>query len=167
MLFRVLPTLITLMSGDKSLQCFYMTRRSKSWSQGRKRIDMILNIYQLWQAEWGFTGIFCFTRIEVLIISSTVNYQKVKFLKNEIICVSHLYAKVVVFSKVPLPNYRFDLDDKRPQREVFSHNSVSLAVPFCMHFSMHHYTAINVHCRVQCCLFCFLFLFHDVCSGPK
>lgn len=31
---------------------------------------------------------------------------------------SHQYAKVVVFSKVPLPNYRSDLDDKRPQREV-------------------------------------------------
>ncbi|XP_030455416.2 DExH-box ATP-dependent RNA helicase DExH3 [Syzygium oleosum] len=31
---------------------------------------------------------------------------------------SHLYAKVVVFSKVPLPNYRSDLDDRRPQREV-------------------------------------------------
>nr|XP_043630716.1 DExH-box ATP-dependent RNA helicase DExH3 [Erigeron canadensis] len=31
---------------------------------------------------------------------------------------SRQYAKVVVFSKVPLPNYRPDLDDKRPQREV-------------------------------------------------
>ncbi|KAL5817928.1 hypothetical protein ACOSQ3_026306 [Xanthoceras sorbifolium] len=31
---------------------------------------------------------------------------------------SHQYAKVAVFSKVPLPNYRPDLDDKRPQREV-------------------------------------------------
>ncbi|XWS35012.1 hypothetical protein CRYUN_Cryun21dG0088800 [Craigia yunnanensis] len=31
---------------------------------------------------------------------------------------SHLYSKIAVFSKVPLPNYRFDLDDKRPQREV-------------------------------------------------
>ncbi|KAI3751768.1 hypothetical protein L2E82_22859 [Cichorium intybus] len=31
---------------------------------------------------------------------------------------SHLYAKVFVISKVLLPNYRFDLDDKRPQREV-------------------------------------------------
>ncbi|XP_073307661.1 DExH-box ATP-dependent RNA helicase DExH3-like isoform X1 [Primulina huaijiensis] len=29
-----------------------------------------------------------------------------------------LYGKVVVASKVPLPNYRPDLDDKRPQREV-------------------------------------------------
>ncbi|XP_015170317.1 ATP-dependent RNA helicase DHX36 isoform X2 [Solanum tuberosum] len=31
---------------------------------------------------------------------------------------SNLYSKVVVVSKLPLPNYRFDLDDKRPQREV-------------------------------------------------
>ncbi|CAI9295461.1 unnamed protein product [Lactuca saligna] len=31
---------------------------------------------------------------------------------------SHQYSKVVVFSKVALPNYRSDLDDKRPQREV-------------------------------------------------
>ncbi|CAL0316400.1 unnamed protein product [Lupinus luteus] len=31
---------------------------------------------------------------------------------------SHMYTKVVVFSKVPLPNYRYDLDDRRPQREV-------------------------------------------------
>ncbi|GAB2295267.1 hypothetical protein Dimus_029440 [Dionaea muscipula] len=28
------------------------------------------------------------------------------------------YSRVVVFSKVPLPNYRSDLDDKRPRREV-------------------------------------------------
>ncbi|XP_075489847.1 DExH-box ATP-dependent RNA helicase DExH3-like [Primulina tabacum] len=28
------------------------------------------------------------------------------------------YEKVVVFSKLPLPNYRSDLDEKRPQREV-------------------------------------------------
>ncbi|KAB5539139.1 hypothetical protein DKX38_016672 [Salix brachista] len=31
---------------------------------------------------------------------------------------NELYGKVVVASKVPLPNYRSDLDDKRPQREV-------------------------------------------------
>lgn len=37
---------------------------------------------------------------------------------------SHSYAKVVVFSKAPLPNYRFDLDDKRPQREVLSPASI-------------------------------------------
>lgn len=37
---------------------------------------------------------------------------------SQIMFDSHLYSKVAVFSKVPLPNYRFDLDDKRPQREV-------------------------------------------------
>ncbi|OVA04864.1 Helicase [Macleaya cordata] len=31
---------------------------------------------------------------------------------------SRQYSRVVVFSKAPLPNYRSDLDDKRPQREV-------------------------------------------------
>ncbi|GMQ11438.1 hypothetical protein CsSME_00054076 [Camellia sinensis var. sinensis] len=31
---------------------------------------------------------------------------------------SRQYSKVIVISKVPLPNYRSDLDDKRPQREV-------------------------------------------------
>nr|XP_027191476.1 DExH-box ATP-dependent RNA helicase DExH3 isoform X2 [Cicer arietinum] len=31
---------------------------------------------------------------------------------------SRQYAKLVVFSKAPLPNYRPDLDDKRPLREV-------------------------------------------------
>ncbi|CAO2193358.1 unnamed protein product [Urochloa humidicola] len=31
---------------------------------------------------------------------------------------SRQYSRIVVFSKVPLPNYRSDLDDKRPQREV-------------------------------------------------
>ncbi|KAA0058112.1 DExH-box ATP-dependent RNA helicase DExH3 [Cucumis melo var. makuwa] len=31
---------------------------------------------------------------------------------------SRQYSRVVVFSKDPLPNYRPDLDDKRPQREV-------------------------------------------------
>ncbi|KAL5722068.1 RNA helicase [Ranunculus cassubicifolius] len=34
---------------------------------------------------------------------------------------SRQYSKVVVFSKAPLPNYRSDLDDKRPQREVVIH----------------------------------------------
>lgn len=31
---------------------------------------------------------------------------------------SEIYGKVVVASKIPLPDYRPDLDDKRPQREV-------------------------------------------------
>lgn len=40
---------------------------------------------------------------------------------NSVECCSRQYAKVVVFSKVLLPNYRSDLDDKRPQREVCSY----------------------------------------------
>lgn len=31
-----------------------------------------------------------------------------------------MFGKVIVASKVPLPNYRPDLDDKRPQREVIT-----------------------------------------------
>uniref|UniRef100_A0ACD5TS24 Uncharacterized protein n=1 Tax=Avena sativa TaxID=4498 RepID=A0ACD5TS24_AVESA len=31
---------------------------------------------------------------------------------------SRQYSRIIVFSKAPLPNYRSDLDDKRPQREV-------------------------------------------------
>lgn len=33
---------------------------------------------------------------------------------------SEMFGKVIVASKVPLPNYRPDLDDKRPQREVIT-----------------------------------------------
>ncbi|PNX70553.1 ATP-dependent RNA helicase DHX36-like protein [Trifolium pratense] len=37
---------------------------------------------------------------------------------SSILMHSEVFGKVVVASKVPLPNYRPDLDDKRPQREV-------------------------------------------------
>ncbi|GMY18472.1 DExH-box ATP-dependent RNA helicase DExH5, mitochondrial, partial [Fagus crenata] len=47
-----------------------------------------------------------------------LNFEQISALATRMGLYSHLYAKVVVFSKVPLPNYRFDLDDKRPQREV-------------------------------------------------
>ncbi|KAG6715156.1 hypothetical protein I3842_05G237000 [Carya illinoinensis] len=46
------------------------------------------------------------------------DFEHISALASRMGLYSHLYAKVVVFSKVPLPNYRFDLDDKRPQREV-------------------------------------------------
>ena len=42
---------------------------------------------------------------------------------NSLHFASRQYSKVVVFSKVPLPNYRSDLDDKRPQREVSQFSS--------------------------------------------
>ncbi|XP_012075701.1 DExH-box ATP-dependent RNA helicase DExH5, mitochondrial isoform X1 [Jatropha curcas] len=46
------------------------------------------------------------------------DFEQIAALASRMGLYSHLYVKVVVFSKVPLPNYRFDLDDKRPQREV-------------------------------------------------
>ncbi|KAK4409656.1 DExH-box ATP-dependent RNA helicase DExH5, mitochondrial [Sesamum angolense] len=46
------------------------------------------------------------------------DFEQIAALASKMGLYSHLYMKVVVVSKVPLPNYRFDLDDKRPQREV-------------------------------------------------
>lgn len=46
------------------------------------------------------------------------DFEQIAILASRMGLYSHLYVKVVVFSKVPLPNYRFDLDDRRPQREV-------------------------------------------------
>lgn len=46
------------------------------------------------------------------------DYEQLAALAERMGLYSRQYAKVVVFSKVPLPNYRADLDDKRPQREV-------------------------------------------------
>ncbi|GLT91891.1 hypothetical protein SLE2022_097530 [Rubroshorea leprosula] len=46
------------------------------------------------------------------------DFEQIAALASRMGLYSHLYSKVAVFSKVALPNYRFDLDDKRPQREV-------------------------------------------------
>ncbi|KAK6921676.1 Double-stranded RNA-binding domain [Dillenia turbinata] len=46
------------------------------------------------------------------------DYEQIASLATRMGLYSQLYVKVVVVSKVPLPNYRFDLDDRRPQREV-------------------------------------------------
>ncbi|XP_073002247.1 DExH-box ATP-dependent RNA helicase DExH3 [Typha latifolia] len=46
------------------------------------------------------------------------DYEQISSLARRMGLYSELYGKVVVGSKVPLPNYRPDLDDKRPQREV-------------------------------------------------
>nr|XP_029150311.1 DExH-box ATP-dependent RNA helicase DExH5, mitochondrial isoform X2 [Arachis hypogaea] len=44
-------------------------------------------------------------------------FQQIAALASKMGLYSHVYAKVVVISKVPLPNYRPDLDDRRPLRE--------------------------------------------------
>lgn len=46
------------------------------------------------------------------------DFDQLSLLANRMGLYSRQYDKVVVISKVPLPNYRSDLDDKRPQREV-------------------------------------------------
>ncbi|KAG2261721.1 hypothetical protein Bca52824_068800 [Brassica carinata] len=52
------------------------------------------------------------------------DFDKLAALATSMGLYSHAYAKVVVFSKIPLPNYRFDLDDKRPMREVSVHTDL-------------------------------------------
>lgn len=46
------------------------------------------------------------------------DYDHIKALVKEMGLHVQLYTKVLVISKVPLPNYRPDLDDRRPQRLV-------------------------------------------------
>ncbi|XP_047162066.1 DExH-box ATP-dependent RNA helicase DExH3 [Vigna umbellata] len=46
------------------------------------------------------------------------DFEQLSTLATRMGLYSRQYARVVVFSKAPLPNYRPDLDDKRPQREV-------------------------------------------------
>ncbi|KAL1208261.1 DExH-box ATP-dependent RNA helicase DExH5 [Cardamine amara subsp. amara] len=52
------------------------------------------------------------------------DFDKLAALATTLGLYSHAYAKVVVFSKMPLPNYRFDLDDKRPLRELNLHTDL-------------------------------------------
>lgn len=51
---------------------------------------------------------------------------------------------MVVVSKVPLPNYRPDLDDKRPQREVISCNLSAPCVSILYDESTRHCDALTV-----------------------
>lgn len=46
------------------------------------------------------------------------DYEQISFLAKRMGLYSQIYGKAVVASKFPLPNYRPDLDDRRPQREV-------------------------------------------------
>ncbi|XP_010103984.2 DExH-box ATP-dependent RNA helicase DExH3 isoform X1 [Morus notabilis] len=46
------------------------------------------------------------------------DYEQISNLAKRMGLYCEMYGKVVVASKVPLPNYRPDLDDRRPQREV-------------------------------------------------
>ncbi|XP_008811383.1 DExH-box ATP-dependent RNA helicase DExH3 [Phoenix dactylifera] len=56
------------------------------------------------------------------------DYEQLSALAERMGLYSRQYGRVVVFSKVPLPNYRSDLDDKRPQREVSIPNGLQREV---------------------------------------
>ncbi|KAK9668827.1 hypothetical protein RND81_13G089500 [Saponaria officinalis] len=56
---------------------------------------------------------------------------------------SRQYSKVIVFSKAPLPNYRHDLDDKRPQREVVLPSDLQKDVDFLLKRHLAHKTNIK------------------------
>ncbi|GAU33146.1 hypothetical protein TSUD_363470 [Trifolium subterraneum] len=72
------------------------------------------------------------------------DYEQIANLAKRMGLYSELFGKVVVASKVPLPNYRLDLDDKCPQREVrawvalvgfdISTNSLGFTYPVRAHF---------------------------------
>ncbi|KAG2411142.1 DExH-box ATP-dependent RNA helicase [Vigna angularis] len=63
------------------------------------------------------------------------DFEQLSTLATRMGLYSRQYARVVVFSKAPLPNYRPDLDDKRPQREVFNFFAISelVVLPFDVH----------------------------------
>jgi hypothetical protein len=46
------------------------------------------------------------------------DYEHIQVIVKQLGLHSQMYGKVVVISKTPLPNYRPDLDDRRPQRQV-------------------------------------------------
>nr|CAB3493239.1 unnamed protein product [Digitaria exilis] len=56
------------------------------------------------------------------------DYDQIANLAKRMGLYSEMYGRVIVASKVPLPNYRPDLDDKRPQREVVIPLSLQLRV---------------------------------------
>lgn len=118
--FRRVRLLITLINGDLNLLCFYGTKKTKKLCQGREKIGVILNISQLWLPEWDYTGWYIFVMLPSEYIFLFFFFLFARFLEICSVVCSRQYSKIVVISKVPLPNYRPDLDDKRPQREVFN-----------------------------------------------
>lgn len=83
-----------------------------------------LSKYRIWLNGWGFTGrepfpLLCYYSVWLyffLILLEIFFFFWSGAMFTTMF--SEIYGKVVVASKVPLPNYRPDLDDKRPQREV-------------------------------------------------
>lgn len=109
--FRHRPQWPTLTSGNGNLVCYCEMKRMLKLFPETNAIEETTSKYATLLKEWGSTGMEVFVRY---LLSCTL---KLITLIAFTLC-SELYGKVVVASKVPLPNYRPDLDDKRPQREV-------------------------------------------------
>ena len=80
--------------------------------------------YLILPKEWGYTGKrkqFLWSSMYMQSLLPLDPFPMIVPAKQPFtVYISDIYGKVVVASKVPLPNYRPDLDDRRPQREVFS-----------------------------------------------
>ncbi|KAL6990247.1 hypothetical protein U1Q18_051104 [Sarracenia purpurea var. burkii] len=67
--------------------------------------------------KWKLTSLLR-SKNELELVSKDKKKTEIEVLASKMGSYSHLYAKVVVVSKVPLSNYRFDLDESPPQREL-------------------------------------------------
>lgn len=83
-----------------------------------------MNRFRTLPKDWDFTGIYHIYMLRTIYLMYLGNGNIfLMLISNHNVYISEMYGKVVVASKVPLPNYRPDLDDKRPQREVTSSGS--------------------------------------------
>lgn len=106
-----------LMSGNGNSACCYEMIKIKRLYLEIKEISETLNRYPTLPSAWGYTGKTLYFTCIFLVFCVVFCWGSLpKMLWIPLF--SELYGKVVVASKVPLPNYRPDLDDKRPQREV-------------------------------------------------
>ncbi|CAJ1932387.1 unnamed protein product [Sphenostylis stenocarpa] len=104
------PSLVHVADADKGVSCdaeFGTSSLTSSFSSEdwKQKLSMLLNDQSTQEL---------ISRVK----KDRQNFQHIEALASKMGLYSHMYAKVVVVSKVPLPNYRFDLDDKRPLRQV-------------------------------------------------
>lgn len=86
---------------------------------GQQLCDSTLDNVEEW--KWKFTMLVRNQNEQELVSRDRKDrrdFEQLSALATRMGLHSRQYGKVVVFSKVLLPNYRSDLDDKRPQREV-------------------------------------------------
>lgn len=79
----------------------------------RRDFEQISNLAKSMGLYWWANHLCCILLLVYNVLAFAAAFFALKFC----MC-SEIYGKVMVASKVPLPNYRPDLDDKRPQREV-------------------------------------------------